>query len=153
MKLGNGIAESDFLKRFPLTYKVRALTPWQAAKRGVDHAIQHWEFLSDFVFVSDKFGAITVPTGFVTDFASIPRAARSLIDDDSPTILYGSAPHDKLFSYPFNDAGRELSLNEVNSVLTEAMYWCGASRIERALVYSAVSTGGALIWRKLRKED
>ena len=144
--LHNNISEADFLARFPDPYCVKALIPWEAHRAGLNHKIQQWRFTSNFRYYSDRFGWITIPAGTVTDFASIPRFARSIIDDDSPTILFGSAPHDRLFAVPFTDSGRELTLREVNQVLLEAMWYCGAGRAERAAVFAAVQSGGAVIW-------
>ena len=153
MKLRNNISEQQFQQRFPLPFIVRALTPWEAARKRLDPGTQHWEFAADFVYVSDKFGAVTVPKGFVTDFASIPSAAKAVIDDDAPTILFASAPHDKLFAYPYSDSGRQLTLREVNALMAEAMYYCGSGALERLAVRTAVATGGALIWRRMRRQN
>ena len=150
--MGHCVTSPEFRARFPLPFVVRALTLFEVQSGKLDTSKQHWQFVEDFSYVSDKFGSITVPKGFITDFASIPRFALGIIDDDSPTILFASAPHDKLFSCPYTDAGRKLSFSQCNEVLTEAMRWCGASWLERSIVAAAVSTGGALTWRTLRKK-
>lgn len=152
LKIGNGITEAEFLTRFPDPYCVRALTPWEAHRRGLDHRCQYWEFVSKFRFLS-KFGWITIPAGFVTDFASIPGPARGIIDDDKPTILFGSGPHDRLFAVPFTDDGRELTFRECNEVLAEAMWFCGSCKAERSVVFACVQTGGRPIWNRLRREN
>ena len=68
-----------------------------------------------------------------------------VIDDDSPIILFPSAPHDFLFTKRDEDGTRgwisktkQLTLTEVNRVLTEAMSFCGANFATRELVFYAV---------------
>ena len=89
--------------------------------------------------------------------SSIPRRLASVfaqgkwknafhaIDDDSPIILFPSAPHDFLFTKRDEDGTRgwiskkkQLTLTQVNEVLKEAMSFCGANFVTRELVFYAV---------------
>ena len=140
-----GVSEAEFLKHFPLPYKVQAVTIYEAAKRGWATDRSYWRFLNPFQYVSAKWGPIDIPKGFFTDFASVPPKLHSIIDDDSPIILFPSAPHDFLFTKRKSDGtrgwlanGKQLTLTEVNQVLTEAMSICGADFFTRELVFSAV---------------
>jgi len=70
---------------------------------------------------------------------------QSIITNDAPIILYPSAPHDFLFTKRDSDGTRgwinnttELSLTQVNKVLTEAMAICGANQLTRDMVFNAV---------------
>src|SRR6266487_2787100 len=92
------VSETEFKKRFPLPYQVQAVTIYEAARQGWATDRSYWQFLDPFRYVSPKWGPIEIPKGFYTDFASVPPALHSIIDDDSPIILFPSAPHDFLFT-------------------------------------------------------
>jgi hypothetical protein len=139
------VSETEFKKRFPLPYQVQAVTIYEAARQGWATDRSYWQFLSPFKYVSPKWGPIEIPKDFYTDFASVPPALHSIIDDDSPIILFPSAPHDFLFTKRDEDGTRgwisktkQLTLTEVNRVLTEAMSFCGANLFTRELVFNAV---------------
>jgi Protein of unknown function (DUF1353) len=139
------VSEAGFKKRFPLAYKVRAVTIYEAARQGWVTDRSYWQFLAAFRYVSPKWGPINIPKGFYTDFASVPPMLHSIIDDDSPIILFPSAPHDFLFTKRDSDGTRgwisktkQLTLTQVNEVLTEAMSFCGANFLTRQLVFNAV---------------
>lgn len=133
------------MKHFPLPYKVQAVTIYEAQKQGSATDRSYWQFLDPFKYVSAKCGPIDIPKGFYTDLANVPPKIHSVIDDDSPIILFPSAPHDFLFTRRPSDKTRgwvsktkQLTLSEVNHVLTEAMAICGADFFTRELVFSAV---------------
>lgn len=145
LKFSPGVSEAEFLKCFPLPYTVQAVTIYEAGKKGWVTDRSYWEFLERFQYVSPKWGSIEIPKGFYTDFASVPPGLHSIVDDDSPIILFPSAPHDFLFTKRKSDGtrgwlpnGKQLTLTEVNRVLTEAMEICGANLLTRQLVFSAV---------------
>lgn len=145
--LHNGITEDAWLTRFPNPYCVFALTPWEAHRLDLDPGKTWWQFLEDFAYVSDRFGKITIPKGFLTDTASIPTQLRSFIDNDSPEMLFPSAPHDRLFfSRGKMDNGKVLTFSECNQLMTEAMWWMGAGRRTIGKVYTAIQLGGKKYW-------
>jgi hypothetical protein len=148
LPLKNRIDEATFQAHFPLPYVVRALSPWEAKACGLDPEIQQWRFELPFVYVSDKFGRIETEAGRTTDFASIPRGLQSWLQNDSPVILLASAPHDRLFETlgVTGPEGTILSFTHCNDVLTEAMYYLGATSFQRAAVYKAVMQGGKTLW-------
>jgi hypothetical protein len=139
------VPETEFKKRFPLAFRVRAVTIYEAERKGWATDRSYWQFLAPFRYVSPGWGPINIPKGFYTDFATVPPALHSIIDDDSPIILFPSAPHDFLFTKRQSDGTRgwisktkQLTLTEVNRVLTEAMSFCGANFLTRELVFNAV---------------
>src|SRR6266446_2758781 len=145
LKFKPGAPEAEFLKHFPLPYKVRAVTIYEAQKQGWVTDRSYWQFLDPFKYVSAQWGPIDIPKDFYTDFASVPPKLHSIIDDDSPIILFPSAPHDFLFTKREIDEtrgwlanGKQLTLTEVNRILTEAMAICGADFPTRELVFAAV---------------
>jgi hypothetical protein len=140
------VSEAEFLKHFPLPFRVEAVTIYEAQRKKWKTDRSYWQFIAPFQYVSDTWGPIDIPKGFYTDFASVPPNLHSVIDDDSPVILFPSAPHDFLFTTR-KDKGntrgwitdtKQLTLTEVNRVLTEAMSLCGANLPIRELVFSAV---------------
>src|SRR3954465_10455269 len=139
------LSEADFLKHFPKPYCVRAITIYEAMRNGWPTDRSYWEFIQPFQYVSPKWGPIEIANGFVTDFASVPPSLHSVIDDDSPIILFPSAPHDFLFTKHPSDGtrgwlanGKQLTLNEVNHILSEAMSFCGANLLSQKVVFAAV---------------
>jgi hypothetical protein len=139
------VPETEFKKRFPSPFRVRAVTIYEAKKNGWATDRSYWQFLAPFRYVSPKWGPITIPKTFYTDFASVPPILHSIIDDDSPIILFPSAPHDFLFTKRDEDGTRgwiskmkQLTLTQVNEVLKEAMSFCGANPWTQDLVFSAV---------------
>jgi hypothetical protein len=139
------VSEAEFLKRFPLRYRVQAVTIYEAMKKGWATDRSYWQFLDPFQYVSPKWEPIDIPKGFYTDFASVPPRLHSIIDDDSPIISFPSAPHDFLFTKRKSDGtrgwlpnGKQLRLTEVNRVLTEAMSFSGADLLTQEFVFSAV---------------
>ena len=101
-----------------------------------------------FAYVSDKLGrTITVPRGFETDFASIPRAAWNILDPEDPIIAWPSVIHDFLYSRKGTlPDGFSYTREQADAVLREAMEVCGASSIIRNAVYQAVEKFGGSHW-------
>jgi len=90
--------------------------------------------------IGDTPDSIIVPSGFVTDFASIPRALWSRI---SPVDDYKLAAvvHDYLYWYQPCERG------EADNLLAIAMEEEGVAFSDRAAVYAGVRAGGAQAWR------
>src|SRR5438105_313770 len=74
-------------------------------------------------------GVLTVPAGFPTDFASIPRGLWSILP---PIGKYdaGAVCHDKLYRDGTFD-GRAIERRIADRVLREAMDVCGVNRSQR----------------------
>lgn len=148
--------EQSFYQFFPRTFYVRALNKYEAERRGFLGKKTYWEYHEEFIFNSKVWGPIVVPSGFVTDFASVPKFLHGIYDDDCPILLFPSAPHDFLFlerqdgTRGWLSDGRQLSLHECNLVLIEAMEVCGASALDRANVLAAVEIANQPLKRTFR---
>ena len=133
---------------FPLPLVLRAFAPEEVASAETDR--QLYQLREEFRFVSAEFGEIVVPIGFITDFASIPRAALWYVDDDDPVILFASVIHDYLYTRR-GDLGLgtrvTFTREDADRVLREAMLLCGARRAQAWVVYSAVRLGGGSHWK------
>ena len=65
------VPETEFKERFPLAFRVRAVTIYEAQRQGWPTDRSYWQFLAPFQYVSPKWGSIDIPKGFYTDFASV----------------------------------------------------------------------------------
>ena len=139
---------SDITQRFPSPLKIAALNLDDPRMKDQTEG-QQWELLEAFSFRSCWWGTITVPKGYVTNFASVPKAFHNLIDDDDPVILSGSVIHDYLYT---RHGGRHiaclvpLSRQECDDVLCEAMAVCGAARWQIWAVRTALRWFGQSHW-------
>lgn len=97
-------------------------------------------------------GTITIPAGFVTDLASIPRLVTNLFPPDGPWTE-AAVVHDALY-YTRGGAnpwyGRKIisrptpyARAEADDILREAMADLDVPVIKRNIIWSAVRVGGA----------
>lgn len=99
-----------------------------------------WVLMADFRYQSDIGDVtITVPKGFITDFASIPRQLWALFP---PWQRYGAAAiiHDHEYWKNF------LSREEADNVLREAMQVLGVDNATIVEIYTAVRAFGQGAW-------
>lgn len=87
-------------------------------------------------------GVITVPAGFVTDFASVPRGLWNLFP---PQGQYSRAAVVHDFLYRCTDVDRELC----DQVFLEAMQLLGVSWLTRRLMFRAVRIWGGIARKKM----
>jgi hypothetical protein len=106
---------------------------------------------------SDAEHTITVPRGFVTDLASIPRWGWILLPPDGPWVK-GAVIHDFLYatrgtgtwkSHPSGNTRTEpYTRAEVDWILRDALENRGVDAIRRNIIWAAVRIGGAGGWGK-----
>lgn len=119
---------------------IRAFSPDELKAKG--SASQLYCLMEPFTYQSDLLGmTVTVPAGFITDFASIPRAVWAWMDPEDPVILFPSALHD--YKYTIGDVSRE----QADGMLKEGMAICGASAFDQFVVYRAVRLFGGSHWK------
>lgn len=112
---------------------------------------------------------VIVPAGFLTDFASIPRALWPVIG--SPTGLYGKGAvlHDFLYrvrvvismgEVTFHEGGlhseiktRLVNRGEADGIFREAMEVLGVGWFKRQTIYWGLRAGGWAAWRSARKAE
>jgi hypothetical protein len=102
-----------------------------------------WMLHRDLVFHSDILGCpVRVPTKFVTDFASVPRwlilgyALLGGKGDEAAVI------HDWLYST------QKYTRDIADKVFEEALVALGYSAATATLMYTGVSAGGWVAWRR-----
>ena len=108
-----------------------------------------WILTAPLFYLSEKHGLIVVPTGFETDFASVPRVpiAYRLWGDRAHRE---AALHDYLFR---KNAIPLLSYAEANSVFLEAMESRNVPWHIRWPMYLGVCAGGWWSYYKRRVEE
>jgi hypothetical protein len=98
-----------------------------------------WQLTSPLIYRDPKYDTITVPTGFVTNFASI-RSLRLIANPIYATLSgYGNAActiHDYLYE------GSSLNRKECDAVLYRALRAEGVARWRAILFYIGVRLGG-----------
>jgi len=95
-----------------------------------------------------QFELLEIPTGFISDFASIPAPVRSFI---SPTHAQISRPawlHDFAYMVGYRDS-RRIS----DDLLLAGIEAEGGSRLLREIVYAGVRIGGWVAWGGYRRRS
>lgn len=104
-----------------------------------------WSLLIGFDYRDDRNNyTISVPAGFVTDFASIPRAFWTILPPTGP--MYGKAAvvHDYLYQ---NGGLGKYTRAQCDLVFRDAMAVLGVSGIKRQTMYLAVRLFGGGAFR------
>jgi hypothetical protein len=117
------------------------------AKHGI-----RFELLAPLVYYSGFLAqTIIVPTGFVTDLASIPRPLYIALP---PVGSYDKAAvvHDFLYRHPDGFTyGKPLNRGEADLIIREAMEALRVEQWKRFMIYRGVRLGGWVPWRAYRK--
>ena len=109
-----------------------------------------WKLTAQLDWTSRGGAKVSVPAGFVTDFASIPRPLWGLLP---PTGGYGKAAvlHDWMYqSGQWTPSGPPCERGDADGVLKEAMEDLGISRLVRWTIWSGVRSGGWVSWKRYR---
>lgn len=126
---------------------LRALKPDQLIERYGSSRVQYWEVMQPFQFVSVRFMlTITVPKGFFSDLASVPRVARWLIDNDDPGVLTPALVHDYICLNEGEIPEGPFDRKEADDIMHEGTEVCGLKQPFRQIVYMAIRAGGK--WSK-----
>lgn len=99
-----------------------------------------WLLLDDLVYKIDG-ERWTVPAGFISDLASIPRTARTLLPVND-RHREAAVLHD--WFYVTQPIGRK----RADRIFLRAMEECGVGWLKRHTMYRAVRMGGGIFWRK-----
>lgn len=93
---------------------------------------------------------IVVPDGFITDFASVPRLAQSIINSADPDIQKPSVLHDYLYSVRGHVPGRDVPYTraQCDDLLAQGMTAAETNWLRRSIVWLAVRAGGWVPWRR-----
>jgi len=94
--------------------------------------------LSAFTYVDAVFGVLTVPAGFLSDGASIPRFLWAVVGCPHDTYLRAAVIHDHLYR------SAALPREWCDAVFLRALADCGIRLGKRRLMYRAVRLFGGL---------
>lgn len=114
-----------------------------------------WKLLNEFIYVSKNGNKITVPAGFVTDFASVPKPLRAVFESWG-AYGYASVFHDWLCrektyqhfigSFEAGNKGympANATRAQADKLFYEIMEYSGVSTATRVLLYVGVRIGAA----------
>jgi hypothetical protein len=105
-----------------------------------------WTLLAPLSYRSDLLGrVITVPVGFVTDFASVPRIL-GVYDLEGGKCNKAAVVHDWLYSMGSIAGG--VDRKAADQVLREAIGASGYGEFTASMFYAAVRVAGASHWDK-----
>ncbi len=99
---------------------------------------RNWEVMQPLVYESEvlsRLNPITVPVGFETDFASVPRGLWNLFPPDSDYTA-AAVVHDWLYRKTAIDR------KTCDAVFVEAMKACGTKFVKRTIMWAAVRIFG-----------
>ena len=102
-----------------------------------------WELVEDFKVETSK-GVVTVPKGFVTDLASVPRFLWWIIPPFGRYTQAGVV-HDWLTWSQF------FTRKETDTIFSELMIKYGTYKYKAKLMYRAVRTFGWIAWNRYKK--
>lgn len=95
-----------------------------------------WRLLSPLVYSSDLAGTITVPSGFLTDFASVPRLPVTF-------LLAGDCGHAAAVIHDFLYTTHQVSRATADAVFREALRAGGEPGWRAWLMWAGVRIGGS----------
>lgn len=103
----------------------------------------YWEVLEDY-FYETSIGIIKVPKGFKTDYASVPKIFRNIINCSGK---HGRAAvvHDWLYS---SKCTLDVTREKADKIFLEIMEEWGVGAIKRNLMYRMVRLFGASHFRR-----
>lgn len=100
---------------------------------------RRWMLQAPFRYIDSKYGTITVPTGFTTDYASIPRLGWSTLGAPEQYAL-ASIVHDYLYEKKL------FTRATADGIFYRGLIESGIDEIRAALFYAAVRCFGGISW-------
>jgi hypothetical protein len=109
-----------------------------------------FQLINDFIVYVTHYDTTIIPSGFWTDFASIPHIFQSFI----PVLdkhLRAAVLHDYMY-YAQELNGRKITRAKADKIFLIAMKACGVAWFKRELMYSAVRIGGWVAYNKYKND-
>lgn len=101
--------------------------------------------IAELVSYDNGVVSVTVPKGFVTDLASIPKALRWFVSNDDYRVIRPAIIHDWLYLKHRVDGG-SISRAQADLLFYEMLRVEGMGVIKAKLMYAAVRIGGWAAW-------
>ena len=108
-----------------------------------------WLLCDTLVFKSTLIGTVKVPSGFLTDFASVPRVPIAY-------IFFGDRAHREAVIHDYlyrTDSKPSVTKHAADKVFLEAMKDRGKSWFVRSSMYLGVCLGGSFSYHKRNVMD
>ena len=102
-----------------------------------------WRLTADLIYQSDIGGLITVPAGFVTDFASVPRIP-IIFDAFGDKASEAATVHDAIYAPDFHHFG--MSRETADAILREATLAPAHSELLADALWGGVRLAGESHW-------
>lgn len=126
------------------------MTEWMSNEKGVSGMLKMSRFREPIYFLTapiswtpnpgqERYTAVTVPKGFVTDLASIPRIFFTALRPDGE-YAYAAVIHDYLYWT------QTRSRDEADAILKIAMEDFKVGTVKAGAIYTAVRVGGKVAW-------
>lgn len=115
----------------------------QLEDAGMDGSSRVFKLMSRFRIITSR-GVITVPKGFLTDGASVPKMFWSIFDPFGE-YFRAAVLHDFLYS---TQGCAWLTRKECDDLFKEAMFNAGVPWVKRDLIYRTVRMFGGSRFRK-----
>jgi hypothetical protein len=120
----------------------------QSAKddsENVDQGRGDWSVVEPLIYVADSGVTYTVPIGFVTDFASVPRIPL-IFDAFGDRANLAATLHDYLYTKGPNGSHPVPDRETADGLLREAAIAQGVSTVVADVLYAGVRAGGESHW-------
>lgn len=98
-----------------------------------------WKVAHTLVYNSDIVGPVSVPAGFVTDFASVPRLPLAY-------LLAGNTAHEAAVIHDYLYQTHPCTKSQADRTFREAMGVTGIPTWRKNLMYAAVTVAGWPSW-------
>ena len=133
---------------FELRISFRNKLQLQPANNG-----HKFEIINPFIIYignKDLHIDLTIPAGFWTDFASIPKMFQNIL---SPldSHLRAAVLHDYLYYKQVID-NKPIARAYADKCFLDAMKTCGTGKIKREMMYYAVRSFGWITWNKYKND-
>ena len=116
-----------------------------------------WMVDEPFLYQVNEDEIVSIPVGFLTDFASIPRGLWNIFP---PTGKYAPAAvvHDWLYQKRTvvnveTSESRFVKRGEADHILRQAMEPLGVGRAARWTIYMGIRPSGWVAWRRYRSQE
>lgn len=103
-----------------------------------------WELTTGFSYQPSTGPEITVPSGFITDFASIPQIFWNILPPTGPEYGKAAVIHDFLYSGGMKG---QFTRAQADQTFADAMKVLGVPAWKRVVMYDAVRAFGASRWK------
>lgn len=116
-----------------------------------------WRVTDGFTYWLNGVEFVTIPTGFETDFASIPRPLKVLWPSPGGPWDLPAVVHDFLYRYALvrciNGRTRTITRDEADDILKDGMELMHTRWPAKRCIYRGVRMGGSIAWNRYRNAE